>query len=173
MARERGGVAASMLFAAALAGCGGSGGGSPTGAAGSGGAGAGGVLTWKEGGASHAALYPAGTRTKSAQLDMIQVVGGEPSGTGLALGVTQQHPPLATGSYACADSGKNGLIVVVSYTKGNAPVGTMSDCTITITTLTEASGEHLVGTFSATLTGGGAATITEGKFDVPTTVTSL
>jgi hypothetical protein len=159
---------------ASLAGCGGSGGGSPTGAAGTGGAPTGGVLTWKDGGASRSAIYPAGTRTKTALTDMIQVAGGDGSGMGLSFAVTLRPPPLVAGTYTCAQTGQGGVIVSLSYAKGTTPIGTMADCSITITALSEATGEHLVGTFSATLSGGGAsAALTDGKFDVASTVTSL
>lgn len=154
-------------LAACLAGCGGDSGGSPTGGAG------GGVFTWKEAGVTKTTIYPSGTRTTSSLLDMIQIAGGDSTGTGLALGVSVRPPPLAAGTFSCASSAMNGLIVSAAYTKANATIGPMATCSITITTLGAATGDHLVGTFSASFSGSGSATLTDGQFDVPLTVSKL
>jgi hypothetical protein len=161
-------------LAALLVGCGSDGPGASTGGAGTGGgaAGTGGVFTWKEDGAMKTTIYPSGTRTTSSMLDMVQIAGGDATGTGLAMGVTLRPPPLAAGTFDCASTGMNGLIVSAAYTKTNATVGFMATCSITITTLGAATGDRLIGTFSATFTGSGAPTVTltDGKFDVPLTV---
>jgi hypothetical protein len=167
-------MVASLVFV--FAGCGGgSGGGTPSGGAGTGGGTGMGTLTWKEGGAMHTAIYPTAARVKSASSDGLQLAGGEGSGTAIALGILARIPPtLVPGTYSCADNAGGKTIVSASYTMGATSSGAPSACTVTVTGVGDATGTRAVGTFSATLPFGSALEdITDGKFDLPLTVSSI
>jgi len=160
-----------VVLALAIAGCGSSdgtpgGGGDGGGGSDGGGAPAGsGTLTWLENGTMHTAIYPSGARVMSTMTDMVQVSGGDATGTGISLGVTMP-PPLVPGTYPCGISGTGSrTIVSFSYTIA----GLFQSCTITLTSVGAKTGDHAVGTFSAT----GGKMITAGVFDVPLTVSAL
>jgi hypothetical protein len=162
------GVAA--LAAAFAAGCGGS---SPAGSSmGPGETGSGIELTWKENGTAHGAQYPSAVRITSTR-DMLQIAGGEAGGTGIAFGVVAMPPPLALGTFACGGAGYP--IVTISYTVGTTSSTIATACSVTLTTLGDTTGSHVTGTFSATLpfSDGTTKTLTEGKFDLMQTVSSL
>jgi hypothetical protein len=171
-------LAVALLIVAALAGCGGGGGGTTdaasTGTAGTGGAAAGKLLTWKENGAAHAALVASAARVKSATSDIVQVSGGEASGTALSFGVAVQSPPLAAGTYTF-NGGTGYPIVSMSYGVGGVSSSIPTAISIVFTALGDTTGSHAVGTFTATLPFGDGTTktITDGKFDLTLTVNSI
>jgi hypothetical protein len=170
-------VLAALLISAALAGCGGGGStadGSATGTAGTGGAAAGKLLTWKENGAAHMALVASAARVKSATSDIVQVSGGEGSGTALSFGVAVQPPPLAAGTYTF-NGGTGYPIVSMSYGVGGVSSSIPTAISIVFTALGDTTGAHAVGTFTATLPFGDGTTktITDGKFDLALTVNSI
>lgn len=163
-----------VLALACLPGCGSGGGTSPDGGGGGGGATGSGNFTWKDGATLHTALFASGSRVKSASLDLVQITGSD-SGSGVSFGVTLMPPPLVTGSYACSDNGAGtGRTVSIDYTVGGAS-SLAPTCAITMTTLGDATGTKVSGTFSATVpfSDGTTRTITEGKFDVSLTVSSI
>jgi hypothetical protein len=164
-------TASFALLCAIAAGCGSGGGTANDGAVSGDGAGplGGGVMTWKEGGTPHTAQFATAAFAHSASLDLLNVVGSEPN-LGLAFGIGAKPPPLVTGQYACGGTGYP--IVSLTYT---GTEGQMFTCAIDLTALGATAGSHAVGTFSATLgvAGGGSKVITEGRFDVPMTVSTL
>jgi hypothetical protein len=177
MKNALGGLALAMMVSGVgLVGCGGGAGGSPDGGggAGAGGASGGGTMTWKEGGVLHTAIYPSGARVKSAQLDMVQVSGGDAGGAAVSFGVSMK-PPLTVGTFSCGVVGASGPIVSLAYVSKSATTSGGATCTITLTTVGDTTGTHAIGTFSAStpLSTGTTAVITEGKFDVPLTVSSI
>lgn len=167
-----------LAIAATLGGCGGSAGGSAdgggTGTAGTGGAVGLGALTWKEGGNTHATLIASAARVKSATSDMLQVSGGEASGSGIAFGVVVMPPPLAPATYTF-NGGVGYPIISMSYQTGGASSTAPTAASIVLTTLGETTGTRAVGTFTGTLSfpGGATKTVTDGKFDVALTVSTL
>lgn len=133
-----------------------------------------GTLTWKDGATPYAALAPAASRVTSAQFDMVQIAGGVAGGGAAIAFDVGVAPPLVPGSYACSDSGTGGRIVSISYLEGAAMSSGLSDCTIDIASIGDATGTRVTGTFSATLNvGGGAKQITDGTFDIALIVMSL
>jgi hypothetical protein len=122
-------------------------------------------LTWLDNGTRHTALYPAAARAISAMTDFVQVSGGEASGIGISFGIAMP-PPLVPGSYPCGVSGNR---IIVSFSYGNGSAGNSTTCTVTLTSVGDATGGRAVGTFSAV---SGASMIT-GTFDVPLTVNKL
>jgi len=153
-----------VVLALAILGCGSSDGAPGGGDGGAAPAGSG-TLTWLENGTKHTAMYPTGARVTSTMQDMVQVSGGDATGTGISFGVSMP-PPLVPGTYPCGVSGTGSRIIVsFSYTS----VGLFQSCTITLTSVGAKTGEHATGTFSAT----GGKAITSGMFDVPLTVNSL
>jgi hypothetical protein len=165
------GLGCAAILAAVAVGCGsgnGSGntndGGVPSGPA---------ALSWNEDGTMHTALIAAAARVKSATLDMVQITGGESTGTGIAFGVSTP-PPLVPGSYSCDASGTNGVITTLTYSSGNASSG-VPTCTIEITSIGETTGTKVTGSFSAmvTLDNGMPKTLTDGTFNVSLTVSAL
>ncbi len=164
-----------VLLAAAL-GCGSSSGGSPDGGGGGlGGASGNGTLRWKEAGTQHTASFATAARVKSANLDMVQVTGSNPS-EGVSFGVGMTTPPLVTGGYACSDNNTvgSGRVVSIAYTLAAAS-SLAPTCAITMTSLGETTGTRVTGTFSATLPfdDGTTHTITDGVYDVSLIVSSL
>ncbi len=173
----RSGSTVFVALALLLAGCGSSGG-SPdasTGGAGTGGQGPGsaGTMTWKENGAARSAYFATAARVKSATSDMLQAVGSDTAGNGIAFGVVVMTPPLSPASFTCGGAGYP--IVTMTYTAGPASSTVPTACSFTITSLGDAAGTHAVGTFSGTLPldNGMTKTITDGKFDLAQTVNSL
>jgi hypothetical protein len=129
----------------------------------------GGILTWKEGGTMHTAQFATGTMARSASLDLLEVTGADVA-VGLSFGVAVMPPPLVAGPYACGGSGYP--IVSFSYTGTD---GQMLTCALDVTSLGTVAGAHTVGTFSASLSVAGGATkaITDGRFDVVMTISTL
>ena len=129
----------------------------------------GGVLTWKEGGTMHAAQFATAAMARSASLDLLEVTGAEQA-LGLAFGIGFMPPPLVAGPYTCGGTG----YPIVSFTY-NGTEGQMLTCAIDLTSVGTVAGAHAVGTFTATLgvAGGGSKLITDGRFDVPMTVSTL
>jgi hypothetical protein len=160
-----------VVVVAALAGCGG-GMATPTGGGGTGGLGMG-TFTWKENGAAKTASFAAAARVKSAQSDMVQITGSNGDPIGLSFAVAVKPPPLVPGTYACF--GAAYPIVSISYQSGGASSGAMGSCSIVISTLGDAAGSHVMGTFTATLPldNGMTKTLTDGKFDLAQTVNSI
>jgi hypothetical protein len=166
---------AALLLAVALAGCGGGGGATDGGAAGtSGGAGTGKLLSWKENGVAHSALVASAARVKSAASDILQVSGGESSGTALSFGVAMQPPPLEVKTYDF-NGGTGYPIVSMSYGVGGVSSSVPTAISIVFTALGDTTGSHAAGTFTATLPFGDGTTktITDGKFDLTLTVNSI
>jgi hypothetical protein len=128
-----------------------------------------GILTWKEGGTMHTAQFATGTMARSASLDLLEVTGADVA-VGLSFGVASMPPPLIAGAYACGGTGYP--IVSLAYTGTD---GQMLTCAIDLTSVGTVAGAHTVGTFSASLgvAGGGIKAITDGRFDVVMTVSTL
>jgi hypothetical protein len=132
-----------------------------------------GTLTWKDSGTMHTALFPSAARVKSSVSDMVQVTGGDSTGAAVAFGVGET-PPLVAGSYTCGDRGAGRRVVSISYGFGGAS-SVIPTCAIEITSLGETTGTRIIGAFTATLPfdNGTTRIITDGKFDVALTVSSL
>ena len=128
-----------------------------------------GVLTWKEGGTMHTAQFATATMNRSASLDLFELTGAEQT-LGLAFGIGFMPPPLVAGPYACGGTG----YPIVSFTYTGTD-GQMLTCAIQLSAVGTVAGAHAVGTFTATLgvTGGGSKVITDGRFDVPMTVSMM
>ena len=127
-------------------------------------------VSWKDNGTLQTASFGAATRTRSATLDMLQVVGSNAAGRAAGF-VVSTPPPLLPGPYACSDSGVNGRIVTIT-----ADEATMFEsCMIDIGSIGETTGTRTTGSFSATFTlsGGGTKTITDGLFDLMLIVSTL
>ena len=157
-----------LLFATLIAGCGSGNNAGNNG--GEGGVPGGAGVTWKDNGTQQTASFGAATRTKSATLDMLQVVGSNAAGRAAGF-VVSSPPPLLPGPYACSDTGVNGRIVTIT-----ADEATMfQSCMIDIGAIGETTGTRTTGSFSApfTLSGGGTKTITDGQFDLMLTVSTL
>jgi hypothetical protein len=162
--RDRAGAAALLIGALALLlGCG-SDGGAPGGGDGGVAPTGSGTLTWLDNGTKHSALFATGARVTTTMIDMVQVSGGE-ANTGISFGVSMP-PPLVPGTYPCGVSG-TGSRIIVSFSDNSGVL--FQSCTVTLTSIGGKTGEHAVGTFSAT---GGGKAITGGMFDVPLTVSS-
>jgi hypothetical protein len=121
-----------------------------------------GAISWKDNGTTQPTSFTSANRIVSPTLDMVQVVGSNSAGVGVGFGVATT-PPLLPGSYVCGVG-----VVTLNYTVGSAS-SNVPTCTIDITTLGPASGDHIKGTFSAmvTLDNGMAKTVTDGVFDLP------
>jgi hypothetical protein len=156
------------LFAGA-AGCGSSAAGTSDGG-GHGGASGNGTLSWQDDGVVHQAISPTASLVTSSGLQILQIAGGEASGIGIAFGVST-NSTIGTGDFQCGAATGGFPITSFSYTAtGVAPL--YQSCTVSITALGAAKGEHATGTFSAVLnkTGSGTKAITAGAFDVALTV---
>ena len=154
---------------AGATGCGSSSAGGPDGGGGAGASGSG-TLSWQDDGVAHQALFATATLTTSTGLQLLQIVGGEASGIGLALGVTNK-PAIGLGTFQCGASAAGYPITSFSYTApGVAPL--YESCTVIISALGAAKGELASGTFSAVLdkTAGGTKAITAGVFSAALTV---
>jgi hypothetical protein len=154
------------LFAGA-AGCGSSSASNPDG----GGAPGTGTISWQDDGVAHHTSFASASLVTSSGLQILQIAGGEASGVGIALGVSAK-PAVGTGTFQCGVGDAGGYpIVSFSYTAtGVDPL--YQSCTVSITALGAAKGEHATGTFSAVLnkTGGGTKALTAGAFDLVLTV---
>ena len=132
-----------------------------------------GNITWKDDGVVHKSLISSAAMVKSAQMDLLQIAGGEANGVAaLSFGIGAK-PTLVPGSFTCAATG---MYPIVSFVYTAPGTGTLVDsCAIEITTIGAKTGDRTTGTFSTTvpLTAGGKKLVTEGKFDLPTTVSSL
>ena len=131
-----------------------------------------GNITWKDDGVGHTVLIASAAIVKSAQMDLLQISGGESSGVALSFGIVAK-PTLVPGSFTCASTGTYPIVSFVYTAPGT---GTLVDsCAIEITTIGAKTGDRTTGTFSTTvpLTAGGKKLVNEGKFDLPTTVSSL
>jgi hypothetical protein len=160
-------LAAFALLGALAAGCGSGGNGNRDGAAGNGNP-TGSSLSWKENGTAHSALFPSAALARSATLDLLEIAGAETT-LGLAFGIGVKPPPIVAGSYACGGA----AYPIVSFAYGQD--GVSMTCTLDLTSVGLDADGRAVGTFSASIsvTGGGTKSITEGKFDLALTVSSL
>lgn len=155
------------LFAGA-AGCGSNAAGTPGG--GGGGASGSGTLSWQDDGVAHQSLTASAALVTSSGIQILQIAGGEASGIGIAFGVSAK-PTVGLGAFQCGPAAGGYPITSFSYTAtGVAPL--YESCTVSITALGAAKGEHASGTFSAVLdkTAGGTKAITAGVFDIALTV---
>ncbi len=165
-------IAAAAACLALAAGCSSGGGASPDGGGGGGGGTfGGGTISWQDDGAAHATMSASASLVTSSGLQILQIAGGEASGTGIAFGVSAK-PTVALGAFQCGPAAGGGYpITSFSYTAtGVDPL--YDSCTVTITTLGSATGDHVSGTFSAVLnkTAGGMKAITAGVFNAPLNV---
>ena len=164
-----GAVAACLALAAVLsagaAGCGSIGGASPDGGGGGGAAGAG-TITWQDDGVAQQTLFASASLVAASGLQILQVAGGEPT-IGIAFGVSAK-PTVELGSFPCGPGPAAGYpITSFSYTASGVDPLFVS-CTVSITALGAATGEHVSGTFSAVLnkTAGGTKALTAGVFNL-------
>jgi hypothetical protein len=130
-----------------------------------------GAITWKDNGATISSAFASANRVKSANQDMVQIVGSTP--THAVAFIVSTPPPLVAGSYTCG-SGPNLEIASFAYTADSAS-SLAPTCTIDIVTVGDATGTKVTGTFSGmvTLDNGMAKTVTSGVFDVALIVSSL
>lgn len=130
----------------------------------------GGSLTWLDDGTRHSASFATAALSRSTMMDYLLVAGGESSGVGISFGIAAT-PPLSASTVACG-SGQYPF-ASFSYNPGVAAVYT--SCAVTISTITLTGTTHVTGTFQAVFpkTGGGSKTLSDGKFDLAMTVTSL
>lgn len=156
------------LFAGA-AGCGSSAASTPDGS-GQGGTSGSATLSWQDDGVAHQALTASASLVTSSGFQILQIAGGEASSIGIAFGVTS-NSTVGTGSFQCGPAAGSFPITSFSYTATGVEALYQS-CTVSITALGAAKGEHASGTFSAVLnkTGGGTKAITAGVFDIALTV---
>ncbi len=158
-------------------GSGGNGGRASTGAGGSGGAGAGacqpfiagdGTASWQAGGTAECATITLATRTTSSAADFLELIGATfatQTSIGIGLTVSSVTGPLG-GTYSCKSDAGTAYVQMIYST------GTVQDCTITIVSPGAPGGAHATGTFSATVSIGGAAVqVTQGTFDTPVMAT--
>jgi hypothetical protein len=168
-------VALCLPLAALLcagAGCGSGGSGTLRDGSGGGGGSSGtGTLSWQDDGAAHATMFGTASLVTSSGLQILQIAGGEASGIGIAFGVSAKLA-VGLGTFQCGPGANAGYpITSFSYTAtGVDPL--YQSCTVSVTALGAADGEHASGTFSAVLTktAGGTKAITAGVFDLPLNV---
>jgi hypothetical protein len=170
-------VAACLALAAALsagvAGCGSGNGGKSTGSGGSGGGGTSGngTISWQDDGVAHQTSFASASLVTASGLQLLQIAGGEPSGIGIAFGVSAM-PTVVRGAFQCGPAAGGGYpITSFSYTAdGVDPL--FQSCMVSIDVLGAADGESVSGAFSAVLskTAGGTKAITAGEFNVPLNV---
>ncbi|MES1164460.1 MAG: hypothetical protein ABUR63_01780 [Verrucomicrobiota bacterium] len=125
-----------------------------------------GVITWLANGTAECATATLATRMTGGGTDFLEIVGATASvqsSMGIALTVSSLGPPLG-GTYVC--KGDGGAYVDFVYTSG-----TVQSCSITILDPGAPGGAHARGTFSATVTVGGAPVqLTDGAFDTKITM---
>ena len=163
----------SLVVALVAVGCG-SGSSGKSGGGGEGGAGSctasltpGASMSWDENGAFQCAADVGATGVSSATLNLVNLVGSQPSGEGLAFGVTTPGTPI-DGAYSCGASTTD--TVSFNYQQGQTPTFA-STCSITVTSSGGDGGTRATGTFSGVFdTPSGTKTITSGAFDAPITI---
>lgn len=170
-------IAACLALAATLSlgggGCGSGSGGKSTGTGGGGGGGTSGngAISWQDDGVAHQTSFASASLVTASGLQFLQIAGGEPSGIGIAFGVSAR-PTVVLGASQCGPADGGGYpITSFSYTAdGVDPL--FQSCTVSIDALGTADGESVSGTFLAVLskTAGGTKAITAGQFNVPLNV---
>ena len=124
-------------------------------------------MSWDENGAFQCAADVGATGLSSATLNLVNLVGSQPSGEGLAFGVTTPGTPI-DGAYSCGASTTD--TVTFNYQQGQTPTFA-STCSITVTSSGGDGGTRATGTFSGVFdTPSGTKTITNGAFDAPITI---
>jgi hypothetical protein len=123
-------------------------------------------MTWLDDGASECAQEVSAVLDSTATLDLLNIVGSQASGVGIAFGISTNGVAIG-GTYTCGDLTNRTVAVSFNYQQGSTP-NLVSTCTIDVTSA-GGPGVKASGTFSAvvTLTGGGTKTVTNGAFDAP------
>jgi hypothetical protein len=124
-------------------------------------------MSWDENGGFQCAADVSATGLSSATLNLLNLVGSQTSGEGLAFGVTTPGTPI-DGAYSCGASTTD--TVTFNYQQGQTPTFA-STCSITVTSSGEDGGTRATGTFSGVFdTPSGTRTLTNGAFDAPVTI---
>ena len=120
---------------------------------------------------AHQTSFASASLVTASGLQLLQIAGGEPSGIGIAFGVSAK-PAVGLGTFQCGLGSATGYpITSFSYTAPGIDALYQS-CTVSVSALGAADGERATGTFSAVLTktAGGTKAITAGVFDLPLNV---
>jgi hypothetical protein len=131
---------------------------------------AGSAIMWKDDGTAECASSVEAILATGSQSNSLEIVGTQGTTIGLSIIITSPTP--LGGSYDCTAT--PAAVVEITYRDPTVDSATVQSCTVTLslTQPGDAGAGQAVGTFSVVLdlADGGIKNITDGVFDIPTTI---